>query len=89
MKPLQRLRGRVEQQTRRMRRAEKDRSSLLAQTVFLGSLGLTLCLPIVAGAYLGYWLDGLSPGYSVRWTVGCILLGVAVGGYNVYRMIQE
>lgn len=84
-----RLRQQVEKQAKRMRQAEQERGTLLAQTLFVGSLGLTFGLPVVAGAYLGLWLDGLGAGYSVRWTVGCILLGVAVGGYNVYRMIRE
>lgn len=84
-----RLRQQVEKQAKRMRQAEQERGTLLAQTLFVGSLGLAFGLPVVAGAYLGLWLDGLGAGYSVRWTVGCILLGVAVGGYNVYRMIRE
>jgi Putative F0F1-ATPase subunit Ca2+/Mg2+ transporter len=39
-------------------------------------------LPVVAGAYLGRWLDSLVAGYSVRWTVSLILLGVVVGAVN-------
>ena len=31
------------------------------------------------GAYLGRWLDGLSEGYSVRWTINLIILGLALG----------
>jgi len=48
-----------------------------------------LVVPLVAGAYLGRWLDGQSPGYSVRWTVNLILLGLAVGAYSVYRFFKE
>lgn len=45
--------------------------------------------PIVLGAYLGRWLDTLAAGYSVRWTVGSIVLGIVTGGYNVFRFIQR
>jgi ATP synthase protein I len=83
------LRDRIANQARRMQRAERERKSILAHTVFLGTLGLVLVLPVVVGAYLGHWLDGLVAGYSVRWTVSLIFLGLVVGGVNVYLMIRE
>jgi ATP synthase protein I len=89
MSQRQELRRKVEQQSRRMQKAESDRPTLLAQTVYIGTLGLVFVLPVVGGAYLGHWLDGLATGYSVRWTLSLLLLGVAVGGANVYLMIRE
>lgn len=83
------LRKAVERQVKRMKRADKERSSLLAQTVYLGSLALLFVLPIVAGAYLGNWLDGMAEGYSMRWTLGLILLGLILGVANVYLFIRE
>lgn len=83
------LRRRVEQQARRMRQAEKERSTLLAQTVYIGTLGLLFVMPVIAGAYLGHWLDGMAAGYSVRWTIGLLLLGILVGAVNVYLFIRE
>ena len=83
------LKQRVSKQIARIRRAEKDRPTLLAQTVYLGTLGLLLVLPVVVGAYLGRWLDGLVEGYSMRWTLSLILLGVGVGMFNLYRFIKE
>ena len=32
---------------------------------------------------------GLSEGYSVRWTMNLILLGLAVGVFNVYVFIRK
>jgi len=84
-----RLRARLEQQARRLRKAEAERNTLLAQTVFIGTLGLLFVLPVIAGAYLGRWLDGLVAGYSSRWTVSLILLGVFIGAVNVYLFIRE
>ena len=89
MKEEERLRQRLELQSRRLRKAESERNTLLAQTVFVGTLGLLLVLPVVGGAYLGQWLDGRAAGYSIRWTVSLILLGVFVGSLNVYLFIRE
>jgi ATP synthase protein I len=46
-------------------------------------------LPVVAGAYLGHWLDGLAPGYSIRWTLSLLFLGLVIGGFNVYFLIRS
>ena len=74
---------------RRLAAAERDRPTLLAQTAYLGTLAILFILPVVAGAYVGQWLDSLFSGYSVRWTVSLIVLGVAAGGVNVYLFIRE
>ena len=84
-----RLKEEVAKQIRRMQQAEHDRSTLLRQTVHLGTLGLLFVVPIVVGAYVGRWLDGLSAGYSIRWTLSLIVLGVVIGGLNVYWNVRE
>jgi len=89
MKDSNHLKKKVEKQVKRKRKADADQPHLLSQTVFIGTLGLMLVLPVVAGAYLGHWLDSQSEGYSVRWTLGMILLGVIIGTVNVYLFIKE
>ncbi len=89
MNQQQELRKQVEQQARRMKKAEQDRPTLLGQTVYTGTLGLLFVLPVIGGAYLGSWLDTMASGYSVRWTVSLILLGVFIGLFNVYYFIKE
>ncbi len=84
-----RLSDDVERQVKRMKKAEKERPTLFAQTIFLGTLGLVFVLPIIAGAYLGRWLDSLVAGYSVRWTLSLLFLGIIVGAINVYLMMRE
>jgi ATP synthase protein I len=79
----------IERQARRMRKAEQERPTLVGQTVYIGTLGLLMVLPVIAGAYLGHWLDGLANGYSIRWTMSLILLGVFIGAMNVYLFIRE
>ena len=83
------LRRRVERDARRMRKAEREREGLLVQTVYLGTLGLVFVLPIVAGAYLGHWLDTLSDGYSMRWTLSLLFVGLVIGAFNVYFLIRS
>ncbi|MDB4409718.1 AtpZ/AtpI family protein [Gammaproteobacteria bacterium] len=89
MSSNEQLRKRVEQQARRMRQAEKDRPTLISQTIYIGTLGLLFVLPVMGGAYLGRWLDELAEGYSVHWTVSMLLLGVIIGAVNVYLFIRE
>lgn len=90
MKPSDdRLAQRVEQQAERMRRAERERRTVLAQTVYLGSLGLMFVLPVVAGAYLGHWLDEKLAGYSMRGTLSLMFLGIVIGAFNVYWLIRS
>jgi ATP synthase protein I len=79
----------VEKQARRMERAEKERRTLLSQTAYIGVLGLLFVLPVIGGAYFGRWLDGLVEGYSVRWTLSLIFLGVVIGAANVYFFVRE
>jgi len=89
MTQLDDLRKQVERQARRMKRAERERPTLIGQTVYIGTLGLLFVIPVIGGAYLGQWLDNLAAGYSIRWTLSLILLGVIVGGLNVYLFIKE
>lgn len=89
MPQLNDLRKQVERQARRMQKAERERPTLIGQTIYTGTLGLLLVLPVIGGAYLGQWLDSLVSGYSIRWTISLILLGVAVGAINVYLFIKE
>lgn len=79
------IKGDIEQ----MRKANREKDSLFAQTAYLGTLGILLALPIVAGAYLGAWLDGRLEGYSFSWTILMIILGSILGAFNAYLFIKE
>lgn len=89
MTQLEDLRKQVERQARRIRKAEHERPTLVAQTIYVGTLGLMFVLPVIGGAYLGQWLDSLASGYSIRWTVSLILTGIVIGATNVYLFIRE
>jgi ATP synthase protein I len=83
------LKQQIERQAKRMKKAEEDRPTLLAQTAFVGTLGLLIVIPIVIGAYLGQWLDTQLAGYSIHWTTSLIILGVIIGAINVYLFIKD
>jgi len=88
MDERQQLRKKVERQVERMKQAEKDHNTVLANSVFLGTLGLVFVLPIVVGAYVGRWLDELLSGYSTHWTLNLLFLGIAIGAVNVWLLIR-
>lgn len=83
------LKQQVEQRIKRILRAQREKPTVLGQSVYMGTLGLLLVLPMVGGAYLGRWLDGMVDGYSVRWTLSLLFLGLVIGGVNVYLLIKE
>ena len=85
----QELEREVDRQSSRMLRAERDRPTLLAQSAHIGVLGLLFVLPVVGGAYLGRWIDGLLEGYSMRWTLSLLFLGIVVGAMNVYFFVRD
>ena len=79
----------VDRDSERLRRAERSRRTLLAQTLFLGCLSMLSMVPVVTGAYLGRWLDAQGAGYTVRWTLNLIVLGIGLGVLNVYLFIRK
>jgi ATP synthase protein I len=85
---IERLKKSVQAQADRLRKAERERGTLLANTVYLGTLGLIFVLPVIAGAYFGNWLDNRITGYSFSWTVTLIVLGVFVGATDVYLFVR-
>ena len=83
------LNRQVEQRVKRILRAQREKPTVLGQSVYMGTLGLLLVLPVVGGAYLGRWIDGMMAGYSIRWTLSLLFLGLVIGGVNVYLLIKE
>ena len=50
----------------------------------IGVGGWLLVIPVVAGAYLGKFLDRMHQG-GISWTITFILLGLALGVYNIWE----
>ena len=89
MNKSQDLKTKVARQVERMKKAERERPNLLSQTVYIGTLGLVMVLPVILGAYLGHWLDGMMTGYSVRWTLSLLFAGIVVGIFNVFFLVKN
>ncbi len=87
--PRPELEDAARRDAKRIKEAEENRLTLIAQTAYLGSLALLFIVPVIGGAYLGRWIDSLFEAYSVRWSVSLIVLGVGVGFMNVYLFIKE
>jgi ATP synthase protein I len=83
------LKKHVERQVKRIKKSEREQYSWLAQTTYIGTLGLVFVLPVLLGAYLGRWLDENLAGYSVHWTLSLLLIGVFIGAMNIYFLIRK
>jgi ATP synthase protein I len=77
----------VQRSAQELARARREKG-FWHHTAILGVGGWLFVLPVVAGAYLGRFLDGRVPG-TISWTITCILLGVALGIYNVWDYYQR
>jgi ATP synthase protein I len=88
MQDGERLRKNIEKQARRTEQAERIVPPY-SPDGFPGTLALLFVLPVVGGAYLGSWLDGLREGYSYRWTMSLLATGVFIGAMNVSLYIQR
>jgi ATP synthase protein I len=89
MNNQEQLKKKIKSQVKRIKKAEYDRPNLLSQTVNLSTLALVMLLPIIAGAYLGHWLDEMMEGYSMRWTFSLMFIGIVIGFFNVYFLIKD
>lgn len=56
----------------------------------MGAAGWLFVLPVVGGAYLGWWLDGkYQQASTVSWTITGILAGVMVGLFFLYQQVYR
>jgi ATP synthase protein I len=89
MNNQQHLKKKIDSQVKRIKKAEQDKPNLLSQSVNLSTLVLVLLLPIIAGLYLGHWLDGMIEGYSMHWTLSLLFIGIVIGIFNMYFLIKD
>jgi ATP synthase protein I len=86
MKNRQRLKDKIENQVKRMKKAKHDQGPNLPS---INTLGLAMILPIICGVYLGHWLDDMIEGYSTHWTLSLLFAGIVIGAFNVYFLIKD
>ena len=85
----QKLKMNLEYSIKKLEKAKQVQKTILAQTVYLGSVGIIFILPVIVGAYLGVWLDDKFSGFSFSWTICLIFTGIIVGAVNVYYFMKE
>lgn len=89
MKSKNELKKSIQKDIDKLEKAKKERTTALAQTIYLGTVGIIFILPVIIGAYLGVWLDNKLKGFSISWTISLIIVGVFIGAMNVYLFIKE
>jgi ATP synthase protein I len=77
---------RIEQSVRDLLRARGEEGSFWHYAAVIGMGGWLFALPVVAGAYLGKFLDG-KVASGISWTVTCIIIGIAAGMYNLWYFL--
>ena len=77
---------RIERSVREFLTGRGERAGFWHYTAAIGIGGWLFALPVVAGAYLGRFLDGRLAG-GTSWTVTFIVLGIAAGIYNLWYFL--
>lgn len=67
-------------------KARKEQSRFWHYAQILGVGGWLFVIPVVAGAYIGRYLDEKSRG-NISWTITLIIIGIAVGAYNIWYFL--
>ncbi|HXE31100.1 MAG TPA: AtpZ/AtpI family protein [Terriglobales bacterium] len=82
------LRHAVQRDVRR-RRLGARYGDVIAAVAYLGTLGVAIAAPIVAGAFAGAWLDGRRAGYSSVWTLAGLIVGTVVGVLDAVALLRR
>ena len=67
--------------------ARKQKGKFWHYAQVLGVGGWLLVIPIVAGAYLGKYLDKKIGAGGISWTITLIIIGIAAGFYNIWYLL--
>jgi ATP synthase protein I len=76
----------VEKSAEDLMKSRKEKSRFWHYAQMLGVGGWLFVIPVVAGAYLGRYLDERTRG-EISWTITFIIIGVAVGAYNIWYFL--
>lgn len=76
----------IEKSAKELLRDRKEGSNFWRYANLLGVGGWVFVIPVVGAAYLGRYLDGKMHGEGISWTITLIILGIAVGIYNVWYL---
>jgi ATP synthase protein I len=78
----------LERDVGRLKRREPTAASFWRSLSVLGTVGWSIALPAVAGAWLGHRLD-LQFESGVRFTLMLLVAGVVLGSVIAWRVVRE
>ncbi len=78
----------LERDVGRLERREPSAASFWRSLSVLGTVGWSISLPAVAGAWLGHWLD-LQLESGVRFTLMLLVAVVMLGSVVAWRVVRE
>jgi ATP synthase protein I len=78
----------IERSARDLEKGRRERSAFWHYAYVLGVGGWLLAIPVVAGAYIGRYLDRFRAG-DISWTITCIIIGLASGIYNIWHFLMK
>lgn len=76
----------VEKSAEELMKARREKSRFWHYAQMLGVGGWLFVIPVVAGAYIGRYMDRKLGG-EISWTITLIIIGIAVGCYNIWYFL--
>lgn len=73
----------IDKSAKELLKSRREKTSLWHYAYVIGVGGWLFVIPIVAGAYLGRYLDKKTEG-GISWTITFIIIGIAIGIYNIW-----
>jgi ATP synthase protein I len=76
----------VEKSAEELMKSRHEKSRFWHYAQMLGVGGWLFVIPVVAGAYLGRYVDEKTRG-DISWTITFIIIGIAIGAYNIWYFL--
>jgi ATP synthase protein I len=77
----------IEKSAKELKKGRKERSTFWHYAYVLSVGGWLFVIPVVGGAYFGKYLDRKIGAGGISWTLTFIIIGMAVGIYNVWYFL--
>jgi ATP synthase protein I len=75
-------------EARKLRARQEGRNNPVQAVALFGLVGWSVALPTLLSLALGIWIDRTWPG-QFSWTLMLLLIGIILGCYNGWRVIQK
>lgn len=81
-------RSRLDRDVERLERRKASEGSFWRSLSVLGTIGWSIALPAVAGAWFGHWIDERFE-TGVRFTLMLLVASVMLGSFIAWRVVRE